>query len=419
MVVVRLLMPVKTIYSEKEKPAWSYDYKRKQWRGFLLDCFKFDGENKPFKRIRVQYARREAAEAAELEIEIEKQNARAGILQPKHKKEITLKELLDRHKSTYTKHYRYILADRVYKTLLSLVPDDFKVTDLKPSHLQTYVDRRAKQVKAKTVNHELGVITPALKAAYLYFAELTDYQPPPIPRIPNANRRRERLVTDAEKEKLLNYLRRPRKKNELDKNYFHRARLADWIEFAALTGFRRGDTAAIKKTSFDAKDNALIGVMRHKQGKVTPYFPLTKRAAEIIKQRIRIDPTSEYIFTPDGKPIESHYRTLKEVCKHLKIPYGKTVAGGFVMHDLKRNFATDMQQVTDIATLRELTSNSSGSLNVYLNTSKKQMREAMRKMEKIDLDTELITIFDEVKADKISREKFIEAVKNLFGNYVL
>lgn len=408
-------MSVRTIYSSKEKPAWGYDYKRKQWRGFLLDCFKFDGLNKPLRRIRVQYARKEAAEAAELEIEIEKQNARAGIVQPKHKKEITLKELLDRHKSTYTKHYRYILADRVYKTLLLLVPDDFKVTDLKPSHLQTYVDRRAKQVKAKTVNHELGVITPALKSAYLYFAELGDYQPPPIPRIGGANRRRERLVTDAEKEKLLNYLRRKLEKNEPDKNYFHRIRLADWIEFAALTGFRRGDTAAIKKTSFDAKDSALIDVMRHKQGKVTPYFPLTTRAAEIIKERIKIDPFSEYIFTPDGKPIESHYRTLKEVCEQLKIPYGKNVAGGFIMHDLKHNFASDMSQHTDIQTLRELTSNSSDSINVYLHTNKKRMKDAMRKMEKMDLDGELRAIFDEVKADRISRGKFIETLKNLFG----
>jgi hypothetical protein len=88
-------MPVKAIYSDKAKPAWTYDYKKKMWRGFLLDCFKYDGAGKPLKRIRIKYARREAAEAAILEIEIEKQNARAGVQSPKHRKEVFLKELFD------------------------------------------------------------------------------------------------------------------------------------------------------------------------------------------------------------------------------------------------------------------------------------------------------------------------------------
>lgn len=72
-----------------------------------------------------------------------------------------------------------------------------------------------------------------------------------------------------------------------------------------------------------------------------------------------------------------------------------------------------MSQITDIATLRELTSNSSNSLDVYLHTDKARMRDAMKKMEKQDISAELEQIFDKVIAGEFSRKKFVETVKNL------
>lgn len=406
-------MAITVIYSEKEKPAWAYDYKQKKWKGFLLDILKFDGTGKPLKRKRLQYARRADAETAMREIETEKRNARLGLLKPKKEKEIFLWQLLDRHRETYTKRHRQLLATRVYTLFLSLLPEGIKVTELKTADFQKYVERRSPEVNAKTVNHELGVITPALKSGYLYFPELDGWQMPFVPRIAGANRRRERLVTDAEKQALLDYLRRAREPEELGKNYFHRIRLANWIEFKALTGFRRKEIAALKKTSYDHKECALVNVWRYKTKKPTQYFPLTKRAAEIIEERLELEPESEFIFTPDGLPIRSNYRSLKKICEHLKIPYGRNVVGGFVLHDLKHNFATDMSQITDISTLRELTSNSSDSLNVYLHTDKKRMKAAVRKLEKQDLSDELGQIFDRVLSGKINKKKFIETVNNL------
>ncbi|MBA2621428.1 MAG: tyrosine-type recombinase/integrase [Acidobacteria bacterium] len=357
--------------------------------------------------------RKSDALTAELEIETEKKNASFGIFKQAQTKPVTLKELLDRHKATYTKHHRLTLAKRVYSDFLALLPEDFLAVKLKPAHFHDYAAMRLKTVVGKTVNHEFGVISPALIAAHLYFPQLEDWHLPRIPRIPNSNKRRERIVTDDEQTKLLDYLRRAREKGELDKNYFHRQRLADWIEFGAWTGFRRKEIAALRKSSFDAEQQALLNVWRFKTDKPTPFFPLSRRAAEIIEQRITFSSDSEYIFTGDGKPVPSHYRTLKEVCAKLKITYGRKVIGGFILHDLKRNFASNMQQVTDIATLQELTSNSSDSLNVYLNTSRKQMREAMRRMENVDLDAELKLIYKEAKARKMTEEAFVEAVKNL------
>jgi hypothetical protein len=39
---------------------------------------------------------------------------------------------------------------------------------------------------------------------------------------------------------------------------------------------------------------------------------------------------------------ESSYRTLREICAHLKIPYGTHKEGGWVPHVLRHNFATEI-----------------------------------------------------------------------------
>lgn len=72
-----------------------------------------------------------------------------------------------------------------------------------------------------------------------------------------------------------------------------------------------------------------------------------------------------------------------------------------------------MSQVADLATLKELTSNTSDSLSVYLHTNKTQMRAAMRKLERGDLNSELEQLFDKITRSEIDRKKFVEAVNNL------
>ena len=75
-----------------------------------------------------------------------------------------------------------------------------------------------------------------------------------------------------------------------------------------------------------------------------------ERAIEIVEARRNVQGISDFIFTPDGKPIESNYRTLKEICEDLEIPYGRYKDGGFVAHDLRHNFGTEILRESDIET---------------------------------------------------------------------
>lgn len=154
-----------------------------------------------------------------------------------------------------------------------------------------------------------------------------------------------------------------------------------------------------------------MNVKRWKTDSVTKFFPLGKRAIKIIVERRGLQKDCDFIFTPDGLLIESNYRTLKEICEDLKIPYGRYKDGGFVAHDLRHNFATEISQVTDIETAKSLTGHSGNEIFTYLHTNQQRQREAVRKRDKIDYDQLLDKIFEEVKRGELEAPKFKEKSK--------
>lgn len=123
---------------------------------------------------------------------------------------------------------------------------------------------------------------------------------------------------------------------------------------------------------------------------------------------------SSYIFTKDGELPPSDYWTLRVVCKKLDIPYGKYVEDGFIPHDLRHNFASDIIRHTDIETLRELLGHSNiEQIGDYLHTDAKRMREAIRWRAGMDIKKELVAIYKGVRRKKLKAKTFIERIKKL------
>jgi integrase len=202
--------------------------------------------------------------------------------------------------------------------------------------------------------------------------------------------KRERLVSDKELASVISELIKPLTGKQTHAHYFHRARLAHILEFGYWTGLRRKEIARLKFAQYDNEQQALLNVKRWKTDTVTKFFPLGKRAIEIINERRKLQKDSDYIFTPSGQPIESNYRTLKNICEDLKIPYGRFTDGGFVSHDLRHNFGTEILRGSDIETARELLGHSNISqTSTYVHTSAERLRDAVRKRDKIDYDAEL------------------------------
>lgn len=338
----------------------------------------------------------------------------------------TLSELFEKVLPIVPKDHQRKFSDRVFETFLSLLPPLIKVNELSQIHFQLYIDRRLSQlgkqskqpIKRQTVYKELYAVTSALKKAKFYYDSLEKWQVPELPELPKGfkkKNRRERLVSDKELSAVVSELIKPPIGKQTHAQHFHRVRLAQTLEFGYWTGLRRKEIAKLKFAQYDEDQQALLNVNRWKTDTVTKFFPLGKRAIEIINARRELQKDSDYIFTPDGSPIESNYRTLKTVCEDLKIPYGRFTDGGFVSHDLRHNFGTEILRESDIETARELLGHANISqTSTYVHTSSERLRDAVRKRDRIDYDSELEVIFKLVKNNEINQREFSEKIKKLF-----
>lgn len=345
--------------------------------------------------------------------EIRAQEHRVKYELPTHKYSNTVQQLFDLHETKIINPHQRKLFERVSKKLLSLLPSDIKIADLKKAHFQKYIDTRLneygkqskKPVKGQTVNRELNTIAAALTAAPLYFTELDDYQKFVIPKARTENTERERMVERRELDLLLSELRAGSKAYQ---------RVADDIEFRAESGLRRKEVARLKPEQYFAAESALREVKRWKTGTVTRFFPLTTRACEIIENRLRSG--GEYIFSRGGKTSENDYRIIAEVCGRLEIKYGRFEDGGFVLHDLRRNFASELIQHTDIKTAQEFLGHSKiANTAIYLKTDERRMSQAIRRASGIDVNREIIALYKAVRRRKIDVREFLEMVKKIGG----
>jgi integrase len=338
----------------------------------------------------------------------------------------TAAEVLEKILPTVEKHHQRTLSDRVFNDFLSLLPPSIKVNELTQIHFQTYLDHRAghlgktskKPIKRQTIYKELYAITSALKKARRYYDALEKWKPPELPELPKGFKKktkRERLVTDKELAAVIAELMKAPTGKQTHVHHFHRVRLAHTLEFGYWTGLRRKEIARLKFAQYDDEQQALLNVVRWKTDTVTKFFPLGKRAIEIINARRELQKDSEFIFTPDGEPVAANYRTLKNICKDLKIPYGRFTEGGFVAHDLRHNFGTEILRESDIETARELLGHSNiTQTGGYLHTDANRLRQAVQKRDRIDYGAELEKIFEAVKTGAINQQEFNEKILKLF-----
>ncbi len=339
----------------------------------------------------------------------------------------TVSELLNEVLPTIQKHHQQTLAKRVFEIFIGLLSPLTKVDELKKTHFQIYINHRNGQVgkqtkqpiKLTTIYKELYAISSALEQAPIYYDALENWKKPELPELPKGFKkksRRERLVSEKELKTLISKLMEKPTGKQTFAHHYHRVRLAHQIEFGYWTGLRRKEIARLKFSQYDDEQQAFLNIKRWKTDTITKFFPLAKRAVEIINERRKLQKGCEYVFTPDGEPIESNYRTLKEVCKDLKIPYGRYADGGFVAHDLRHNFGTAILQESDIETARELLGHSNiAQTSTYVHTSTERMREAVRKRDKIDYNVELKKVFGDVKNGDLDLTTFTAKIKELFN----
>jgi integrase len=60
--------------------------------------------------------------------------------------------------------------------------------------------------------------------------------------------------------------------------------------------------------------------------------------------RIQVSNENNHVFQYRGKPIADIRKGIKDACKKAGIKYGRSIKGGFVFHDLRHTFNTNMRK---------------------------------------------------------------------------
>lgn len=339
----------------------------------------------------------------------------------------TLDELFEKALKKITNDKHKQLSARVFKTFLSLLPPNIKVNELTRHHFQEYINHRQSQLgkqtgkplKPQTINKELFAISGILTKAATFFPELEDWTRPRIDWLKETDSERELNITLDQFDLLLKTLRKERVGKQTVYTENHRHRLADELEFRRETALRRKEVLNLEFKQYIESEKRLVNVKRFKTNTIKKSLPLTKRAAEIIEARREQNSGSRYIFTTDGSPSESDYRTLKKVCGGLNIPYGRYTEDGFVPHDLRHLLATEIARVSDIETSRKYLGHAKSVQTLrYLHSEDEMEARVIEKLDEIrygkdNREGKLIDIYHEIKSGKITEQQFIEEINKL------
>lgn len=89
------------------------------------------------------------------------------------------------------------------------------------------------------------------------------------------------------------------------------------------------------------------------------------------------------MFQFNGKPVKDIRTALKKACKDAGIEYGRFVKGGFIFHDLRHTFNTNMRKagVSD-SVIMEITGHSTREMFDRYNTiDEEDTRKAVNQLE--------------------------------------
>jgi integrase len=373
---------IKKFYSNRHRPGWKYDSKRKQFYSWGFDI-----------RLSDQRRKREAGFLSQAEVEavlarirLAEKDLRYGLMAPKAVP--TVRELAEKHTAKLTSRREEVRARRVLNTLCEVIPGGLKINELLATHLSDFVDRRRKEgLGPSSVDRELNIISSALHAAADYYPELRDWNLPKIPRPKHSKRRRERVINAGEVAKLLTWLYSPQRESESEARMVNRRNVGHVFRTGLLTGARKGEICKLRWSQIDwgAMVMQIVGTKTEKRLiQTVRYLKITAPIAEILHERLSVS-RGDFVFTRSGGEVTDYYEIMKEASEALGLRYGKDVIGGFVTHDTRHTAVTRMLQAgCDLATIGSITGHGDKTLILrYGHASTESRDRAMGVLEKL------------------------------------
>ncbi|MFC1876681.1 tyrosine-type recombinase/integrase [Thermodesulfobacteriota bacterium] len=241
------------------------------------------------------------------------------------------------------------------------------VRDITPADLQNYQEQRKREGKAPgTIDHEIGkaktminkarendLVTGKTKKAFDRIKKT----------LVSGSDVRDRILSKDEFEALVEHSR----------NY-----LKGMVIMAYYTGMRRGEILALTWGHVDLEARVIrLEATDTKSGKpreVPVCEELHKYLDSIKKKRAG---KHKHVFLYRGKPIKGDVRaSLKIACQKAGISYGRFVKNGFIFHDLRHTFNTNMRKAgVQESVIMDITGHTTREMFDRYNTVDKEDRQ--------------------------------------------
>jgi len=120
------------------------------------------------------------------------------------------------------------------------------------------------------------------------------------------------------------------------------------IAIGYYTGMRKGEILSLTWNKVNLKSRFIElepGDTKDREARNIPICDELYKMLYAMPNRIQASGNDNHVFQYKGKPITYNFtRSLKRACQAASIKYGRFVKGGFIFHDLRHTFNTNMRK---------------------------------------------------------------------------
>jgi integrase len=124
--------------------------------------------------------------------------------------------------------------------------------------------------------------------------------------------------------------------------------LKGMLYMAYYTGMRKGEMLGLTWDKIDLASRMIkleAEDTKDKEARNIPICDELYNYLTLLPNRIQESGKDNHVFQYKGQPIKGDIRdSLKKACKNAKIKYGRFEKGGFIFHDLRHTFNTNMRK---------------------------------------------------------------------------
>ncbi len=209
---------------------------------------------------------------------------------------------------------------------------DMVVSKITPAEIEDYQTKRLKAGKAPaTVDHEVGKTRTMIIKAFdngLVSGETLRTFKKAKKTLKRGSDVRDRILTQDEFDRICQKAER---------------HIRDILTMAYYTGMRRGEILNLTWDKVDMKGrfiNLDAEDTKDREKRTIPICNELYKTLKNIPRNIR----ARHVFTYKRKPIKNIKKGLRTACEDAEVLYGRGVKGGFVLHDCRHTFNTNMRK---------------------------------------------------------------------------